>query len=261
MDNISKAESFRSNSDFLDAYIDGTVGVINLKDKIFEIATDLPLKEEFFKKIHLARLIPDIEVLLIMSAESAMGEDEHARFMKSMADSLGGERRLFREENALSQFIQLMCGFEKIVVSGVRGSVVGAFLGAILSTDFRIACETTVFSFPHIKYEMPPQGGLVFFLSRYLGFGKAKRLLLTGESLTAAAAQELGLVDEVIANDVFEKSCVAIAKRISIVPPSVVGMTKRLMECELQVLQTYFRRETELLTTHDIKPRAEENHQ
>lgn len=261
MEHISGGDSFESSSDFLESYIDETVGVINLKDRVFEIATDLSLKEAFFKKIRLADLLPSIEVLLILSAESAMGEEKHAQFMKTIVESFNGEMNLFREENALSQFIQLMCGFEKIVVSGIRGSVVGAFLGAILVTDHRMITDNTVFSFPHIRYQMPPQGALAFILPKYVGIMKAKKILLSGDSLPATQALELGLVDEIVTDESFEQRCVKAAKNISRVPSSVVSMTKHLMQCDLKGLATYFEMETKLAVKHKIKLPPSESHE
>jgi len=260
MEHISEGDSFESSSDVLEAYVDETVGVINLKDRVFEIATDLSLKEAFFKKIRLADLLPSIEVLLILSSKSAMGEENHAQFMKTIVESFNGEMSLFREENTLSLFVQLICGFEKIVVSGVRGSVVGAFLGAILATDHRITSNRTVFSFPHIRYHMPPQGALAFFLSKHLGMAKAKQIVLRGESLTAAEARKLGLVDDVIEDDRFQERCVEIARKMTRVPVSVVGMTKRQMRCDLSTLEHYFEVETQLVTKHRIKLPPDENH-
>ena len=173
--------------------------------------------------------------------------------MKTIVESFNGEMNLFREENALSQFIQLMCEFEKIAVSGVRGSVVGAFLGAILATDHRITTDNTVFSFPHIRYQMPPQGALAFFLPKYVGIMKAKKILLSGDSLSATQALELGLVDEIVTDDSFEQGCIKAAKKILRVPSSVVSMTKHLMQCDLKGLATYFEMEAKLAVKHKIK--------
>jgi enoyl-CoA hydratase/carnithine racemase len=261
MEHISGGSSFESSNDLLDSYVEDGVGVIHLKDKVFEIATDLSLKEAFFRKIRLADLLPSIEAFLILSAESVMGEEKHAAFMKTIVESFNGEMNLLRKENVLSQFIQLMCGFEKIVVSGVRGSVVGAFLGAILAADHRIVSENTVFSFPHIRYQMPPQGALAFFLPKYVGIMKAKKILLSGDSLSATQAHELGLVDEIVADDSFEQGCIKAAMEKSPVPSSVVGMTKHLMQCDLKGLETYLEMEASLAVKHKIKLPPDENHE
>ena len=252
---------FQSRSDFLETYVDEMVGVINLKDNAFDIATNLSLKEELFNKINQANQITEIKVIVIISSESALGKEKHAKFVSKIVENFDGEKYLFREEHALSQFVQMICRVQKMVISCVRGSVVGAFLGAILATDHRIVSESTVFSFPHIQCQMPPQGALAFFLPRYIGRIKAKKILLHGESINAVQAHELELVDGVIGDDGFEQGCIEIAKKMSQVPQNVVIMTKSLMNCDLKGLSTYFEMEAKLATKYRIKMPLKENNE
>jgi len=254
-------DSFESSSDVFEAYVDETIGVINLKGSVFDIATDLSLKQAFFKKIRLAYLMPNIEVLLMLSDESAMGEEKHAQFIKMIIESHDKGSDIFQEENALSQFIKLMCGFDKIIVSGVRGSVVGAFFGTILATDHRIASDSTVFSFPNVRYQMPPQGALAFYLSKHLGIGKAKQILLDGKSLTAYEAYKLGLIDKIVENNDFQQHCIEIAKTILQVSSRVVHMKKQVRRFDLEILEHYFEVDTKLATKYRIKMPSDENNE
>jgi len=246
-------DEFESNSDFLDSYIEDGVGVIHLKDKVFQIATDLSLKDVLFEKIRLAGKIPEVHVLLVLNDESILGEEKYAQFWRDTVEALNGNRQTSRQVNALAQYIEMMCGFGKIVVSAVRGSVVGAFLGAILSTDFRVASENTVFSFPHMQFGMPPQGALAFLLPRYIGIAKAKSILLRAEPILASQALDLGLVDNVLPNSGFEKSCIEFASKMTNLSTDVVAMTKRLFECSMKELCEYFKLEEELVGLHKVK--------
>jgi enoyl-CoA hydratase/carnithine racemase len=237
---------FESSGEYFETHIDEAVGVIDLKGNVFEMATDLPLKETFFSKIRSANLRPEIKVLLITSGGSALGEEKYVQFDRSIRESTDGPTKFLREENALSQYIRLIYGSDKIVVSGVRGSVVSAFLGAILAADYRVASESTLLSFLHLKYEMSPQGGLGFFLPRYLGVAKARKILYSGAPISAAEAYELGLVDDVVADHLYESKCMEIAKRMSQVPTGIVRLTKRLIRGNLSELDTYLKMESEL---------------
>jgi enoyl-CoA hydratase/carnithine racemase len=253
MDSQVSKEGFQSSGDFLDSYVEDSVGVIHLKDKVFEIATSLDLKAMFFNKIMLAGENPGIKVLLVMSDDSILGEDRNFQFWKGTVEVQNGGQQLSREENALQQYIEMMCGYGKIVVSAVRGSVVGAFLGAILSTDFRVASENTVFSFPYMQYRLPPQGALAFLLPRYLGIAKAKNILFRGEPIPALQALDLGLVDSVVPNSDFEKACLEYASKLTHLPPEVVGMTKRLFKCSMKELCAYLELEAKLVGLHKVK--------
>ena len=252
MDSQVSKDRFQSSGDFLDSYVKDGVGVIHLKDKVFEVAADLSLKGALFDKIKLAGEIPEIKVLLIMSDDSILGEEQNSQFWKDIVESQNGDMQLIREVNSLSQYIEMMCSFGKIVVSAVRGSVVGAFLGAILSTDFRVVSENTVFSFPYMQYRMPPQGALPFLLPMYIGIAKAKSILLRAEPIQALKALELGLVDSVVPSADFEQSCLEFAKNLTSLSTNVVGMTKRLFECSMKELTAYFELEAKLVGLHKV---------
>jgi len=259
MTSNDKGHVFESSGDFLDSYVQGGVGVIHLKHKVFEIATSLSLKAALFSKIKLAEEIPEVRVLLVMNDESILGEEKYARFWRDTVQAFDGNTQTARQVHALAQYIELMCGYGKIVVSAVRGSVVGAFLGAILSTDFRVVSENTVFSFPHMQYGMPPQGALAFLLPRYIGIAKAKSILLRAEPILASQALDLGLVDSVAPNTGFEKACLEYASKLTHLEPEVVGMTKRLFECSMKELGAYFKVEAELVGLHKVKLPPEED--
>ena len=253
MTNRDRSSVFESSGDFLDSYVEDGVGVIHLKEKVFQIATDLILKGVLFEKIIHAGAIPEVKVLLIMSDDSILGEERNLQFWREAVESGDGNIQLSREENALAQYIQFMCGYGKIVISAVQGSVVGAFLGAILSTDFRVVSENTVFSFPHMQYRMPPQGALAFFLPRYINVTKAKNILLRAEPILALQALDLGLVDGVFSSAGFERSCLKFAGKLTNLSTDVVGMTKRLFKCSMQELCAYFELEAELVELHKIE--------
>ena len=253
MDSQVSIDGFRSSGDFLNSYIEDGVGVIHLKDKVFQVATDLSLKAALFEKIKLAEEIPEVRVLLVMNDESILGEDRYSQFWRNTVEASDGSQQTSRQVHALAQYIEMMCGYEKIVVSAVRGSVVGAFLGAILSTDFRVVSENTVFSFPHMQYGMSPQGALAFLLPRYIGIAKAKGILLRAEPISASQALDLGLVDRVVPNADFERACLEYARELTHLAPEVVGMTKRLFKCSQKELCDYFKVEAELLCLHKVK--------
>lgn len=246
-------DTFQSNGDFLDSFVRDGVGVIHLKDKAFEIATDFSLKANLFKKIQQARESPAIKVLLFLNNESIFGEEKNTQFFRRLHEEDEGIMLLYREENALAQFIETMCGFEKIVISAVQGSVVGAFLGAILSTDFRLASRNTVFSFPYVRYGLPPQGALPLLLPRYVGRARAKSIIMRAEPISAMHALEFGLVDSVYPGADFERSCLQFAGKLTGISTDSVGMTKRLFEGSMKEVQEYFRLEAKLVGLHKLK--------
>jgi 2-(1,2-epoxy-1,2-dihydrophenyl)acetyl-CoA isomerase len=74
-----------------------------------------------------------------------------------------------------------------------------------------------------------PDGGSTFTLPRLLGVGHALRFLMAGETLSAARAVTLGLVDEVRDGPEFDAAVTAVTQSIAAAAPSSVRTIKRLV--------------------------------
>ncbi|MEW6143302.1 MAG: enoyl-CoA hydratase-related protein [Chloroflexota bacterium] len=84
------------------------------------------------------------------------------------------------------------------VIAAINGHAFDAGLELVLACDIRIASEQAFFGFPGIKHGMLPSDGGTQRLPRLIGRGRAMELLLTGETINAARALDMGLVDEVV---------------------------------------------------------------
>ncbi len=219
-----------------DIYRDDTVGIVHVKGSIIELATDLALKERFFGAIIRVSLNPALRAILFVGDRDALGEDEYERFVRSHESDPEAWTLMSREDNGLSQFARLVYGLEKLVVAGVHGSVIGQFLGAILAADFRIATEGTIFSFPHIPYETPPPAALAHFLPQYVGTAKAWKLMMRGKLLAGREALELGLVDEIVPDEVLVRESILRARSLATMSPRSIALTKKSRKIELQGL-------------------------
>ncbi|HUA53817.1 MAG TPA: enoyl-CoA hydratase [Candidatus Sulfotelmatobacter sp.] len=83
------------------------------------------------------------------------------------------------------------------VIAQINGAVLGAGLELAASCDFRIAAEHAVFGMPEVRLGMPSVVEAAL-LPQLIGWGKTRRLLLTGETIDAAQAERWGLVEEVV---------------------------------------------------------------
>jgi enoyl-CoA hydratase/carnithine racemase len=87
------------------------------------------------------------------------------------------------------------------VIAAIEGPCLGGGLGLALACDIRIATRTAFFGIPAAKLGLayPPEalGDLLEAVSA----SDAKRLLFTGERLSAAKALQIGLINEVVEED------------------------------------------------------------
>ncbi|HSE98938.1 MAG TPA: enoyl-CoA hydratase-related protein [Blastocatellia bacterium] len=88
----------------------------------------------------------------------------------------------------------------KPVIAAVAGAALGGGCELIAFADIVIATQSARFGQPEIKIGVfPPLGAVV--LPRVIGEKRAREMILTGELLTAEAAQRIGLVNHVVSNE------------------------------------------------------------
>ena len=81
------------------------------------------------------------------------------------------------------------------VIARIQGFTFGAGLELAAACDIRVAAATAQFGMPEVRLGIPSvvEAALLPLL---IGWGRARRLLLTGETIDAARALAWGLVDE-----------------------------------------------------------------
>jgi len=92
---------------------------------------------------------------------------------------------------------------DRIVLAAVHGYCIGGGLQVAIACDLRIAREDTILGLPAVKECLIPGLG-TYRLPRFIGMGRAKRMILTGETIGADEALRIGLVDRVAPTDRFE---------------------------------------------------------
>jgi len=92
---------------------------------------------------------------------------------------------------------------EKIVIAGMKEYCLGGGLQLALACDVRVAADNAILGLPGIREGLIP-GLATYRLPRYIGLGRAKRFVLSGENITAQEAHRIGLVDYIIPLAEFE---------------------------------------------------------
>ena len=87
----------------------------------------------------------------------------------------------------------------KPVIAAINGFAMGGGCELALACHIRIASEQAKFAQPEVKLGICPGYGGTQRLSRLVGAGRALQLLLTGETIDAAEAYRIGLVNRVVA--------------------------------------------------------------
>jgi E-phenylitaconyl-CoA hydratase len=100
----------------------------------------------------------------------------------------------------------------KPIIAAVHGHVLGAGFYLVLECDLLIASEDAEFGLPEPMVNIPTL--FTPFLGNYLSPCHAMELLLTGDSINAKRAYEMGLVNRVVSRDVLMSSAESMAERL-----------------------------------------------
>lgn len=84
-------------------------------------------------------------------------------------------------------------------IAAINGHALGGGCEVAMACDFRIAVASARLGQPESRLGLIPGWGGTQRLPRLIGAGAARRLLFTGEQVTAEAAKQLGLIDELVA--------------------------------------------------------------
>ena len=114
--------------------------------------------------------------------------------------------------------------FPKPTVAAVRGHAVAGGCELALCCDVTIAAENAVFGEPELKFGA---GIVVMILPWLIGAKKAKELLLSGDdSLGAAEAERLGLINQVVPVGEEVAAAITFARKLAVVDPMLMRATK-----------------------------------
>lgn len=112
------------------------------------------------------------------------------------------------------------CG--KPFLACVQGFALGGGCELAMACTLRIASETAKFGQPEVKLGLIPGYGGTQRLARLVGRGVALQMLLTGETIGAAEAMRIGLVNEVVPPDQLLARGEALARTIAGMAPLAV---------------------------------------
>ena len=115
-------------------------------------------------------------------------------------------------------------------VGAIHGVCFGGGFELALTCDVLVADKTARFCFPELRLGIIPGFGGIPRLKRELGNGVVRDLLLTGRSINAKKAQEVGLVSQVVGVGKAHKVAKKVAKQATLFDGEALRTCKEFMK-------------------------------
>ena len=145
-----------------------------------------------------------------------------------------------RDMEGLLEFTRMTCelvanirALRKPVIASLNGTTAGAGACIALASDIRIASEEAKIAFLFVKVGLSGADmGAAYLLPRVVGLSKATELLYTGDFISAAEAERIGLYNRVVPADQLETTTREFAERLARGPAFALAKTKELLDRE-----------------------------
>ena len=144
--------------------------------------------------------------------------------IREMAGLGGPDMQRFSE--AGRRLGDAIAGCNKPVIAAINGYALGGGLELAMACDIRIASDRARLGQPEINVGIIAGFGGTQRLPRLVGAGRAAELLLTGDSVDAATAERIGLVDRVVPHGKLMEEAMALAAKIASKGAMAVALTK-----------------------------------
>ncbi|WP_338664922.1 enoyl-CoA hydratase-related protein [Pararoseomonas sp. SCSIO 73927] len=207
----------------------GAVLVLTLDYPARRNALAVPLRDRMADVLEAAEGDPAIRAVVVTGASGTFCSGGDLSGME-VENALGGRERLRRAHRS----IRLLATGSKPVVAAVEGWCVGAGLSLACACDLIVAAEDARFMAGFGKVGLMADLGLPFTLPARVGAGRARRILMLHEQVTAAEAERIGLVEEVVHRGEALPRALERARYLAEQAPAPMALTKSMLAAGLE---------------------------
>lgn len=184
---------------------------------------------------------PEVHTLILTGAGQ--------RFFSAGADlkRLGEGNRYYARELAkwFGRAFESVANWRGVTIAALNGYAMGGGLEVALACDIRIADEHVQLGLPETSVGLLPCAGGTQRLTRLVGEGWAKRLILCGETLRAKQAEHIGLVEQVVPSSQALTTAIVLAEKVARQSPAAVYASKKLIHHRHTISESGFLYERE----------------
>ncbi len=164
-------------------------------------------RQELLAALKLYGEDPDLRAMIITGAGRTFsaGADLNEVLEEGKLDY--DEKRERKNMDTYQDITKALIALKKPVIAAINGFAVGVGMEVALACDLVVASEEARFIFPEAQRALFQTNGVMFILPRLIGFRRAMEILITGRTIEAEEAHQIGLINyKVPANKLMYKA-------------------------------------------------------
>ena len=114
-------------------------------------------------------------------------------------------------------------------LAAVQGVCAGAGTNFALACDMVYAAENATFNEAFVRIGLSPDCGGSFFLPRAVGEKLAAELMMTGATIDAKRAAEIGMINRVVSSENLMEESLKTAEKLALAPTAAIGRIKKML--------------------------------
>lgn len=187
--------------------------------------------EEILDALDDAESDPEVVVVIIDAEGPAFSSGGNVKDMAAREGLFGGSpvEQLERYRETIQQLTRFLATTDLVTIASVNGPAVGAGFDLVLGCDLRFGSRNARFAHTFIEMGIIPGDGGAWLLPRVVGWQRATELALTARFITAAEAENYGVLLEVVPEDKLDAKVRDVARSIAAKPRPAVVLAKRLL--------------------------------
>jgi enoyl-CoA hydratase/carnithine racemase len=172
---------------------------------------------------------PGIRALVLTGAGRGFCSGEDLTELGDTLETQGGVDGLSERVARLQRLTRRLVDLPIPVIAAVNGPAVGLGAELALNCDLRIAADSATIGFPEVRRGLLVTNGGLYLLPRLVGQGRTMELLMGGERISAERAEQIGLVNEVVADEELLDHALRLAEGLAANAPISIEQVKSIV--------------------------------